>query len=159
VIARLALCLLCAAAVLAGASCYEPPPVTKPEVTASFPSTAEPGSTVTVTLTVSNPGPEMESVVVAFSRIGDPELPDPIVDTGTGGRAEAVASVAPDPVAVSPDGVIYRFEGLAEGESMDITFELILPSSKASGEVGNAVLVSDGSVPQRAKGIRLSIAL
>ncbi|HYI44372.1 MAG TPA: hypothetical protein VE174_02770 [Actinomycetota bacterium] len=156
-IARLALCLLCAAVALAGTSCYEPPPITKPDVTASFPSTAEPGSTVTVTLTVSNPGPEMESVVVAFSRIGDPELPDPIVDVGTGGRAEAVAGVTPDPVAVSPDGVIYRFEGLAEGDSMEIAFELVLP--KASGDVGNAVLVSDGSVPQRAKGIRLSIAL
>ena len=156
-IARLALCLLCAAVALAATSCYEPPPVTKPNVTASFPSTAEPGATVTVTLTVSNPGPQMESVVVAFSRIGDPELPDPIVDAGTGGQAEAVAGVTPDPEAVSPDGVIYRFEGLAEGDSMEIAFELVLP--KASGEVGNAILVSDGSVPQRAKGVRLSIQL
>ena len=138
-------------------ACYEPPPVTKPEVTASFPTTAEAGDTVTVTLRVSNPGEKMESVVVAFSLIGDPELPEPIVDAGTGGRSEAVAEVDPDPVAVSPDGVIYRFEGLAEGDSMEITFELILPGG--SGEVGNAVLVSDGAVPQRARGVRLSIQL
>jgi hypothetical protein len=99
----------------------------------------------------------MESVVVAFSRIGDPELPEPIVDAGAGGQAEAVADVSPDPVAVSPDGVIYRFEGLPEGDSTQIVFELVLP--KGSGEVGNAVLVSDGAVPQRAEGFRLSITL
>lgn len=152
---RCALLALCLCFVVG--ACYEPPPVTKPEVTADFPATAEARDTVAVTLSVSNPGPEMESVVVAFSRIGDPELPEPIVDAGTGGRSEGVAEVTPDPVAVSPDGVIYRFEGLGEGESMEITFDLVMPNG--SGEVGNAVLVSDGAVPQRAKGVRLSIEL
>jgi hypothetical protein len=137
--------------------CYQATPTTKPEVDARFPSSADAGDTVTVILTVTNPGPRMESIVVSFSRIGDPELPAPIVDAGNGGRSEGVADVQPAPVAVSPDGVIYRFAGLAEGASTEISFDLVMPEE--SGEVGNAVLISDGAAPERATGLRISIAL
>ena len=130
----------------------------KPEVTATLPATGEPGATVVARIRVSNPGPgDMESVVLAFSRIGDPDLPEPIVDVGSGGQSEGVGSVDPEPVAVSQDGVIYRFAALAEGDSMQIKFEFVLP--KSDGEVGNAVLVYDGADPERAKGTRLSIVL
>ena len=123
-----------------------------------MPDQASPGDTVEAVVTVSNPGPaDMDEVVLAFSRIGDPSLPVPIVEVGTGGQSEGVAGVTPEPIAISPDGVIYRFDGLAEGESMDITFELVMP--RAEGEVGNAVTVYDGAEPERARGTRLSTTL
>jgi hypothetical protein len=130
----------------------------KPTITVEFPATLEPGATETATLVVTNPGPgDMESVVVAFSRVGDPSLPEPIVEAGTGGQTKAVTSVSPEPVAVSPDAVNYRFGPLEEGDSMTIRFELLLPNS--TGEVGNAVQVYDGAEPERAGGVRLSTTL
>lgn len=129
-----------------------------PEVTASMPEKASPGDTVEAVVTVTNPGPAaIDEVVVAFSRIGDPDLPVPIVEVGAGGQSEGVAGVTPKPIAISPDGVIYRFEGLAEGDSMDITFELVMP--RAEGEIGNAVTVYDGAEPERARGTRLATTL
>lgn len=160
--ARIALGLLSAVALMAG--CYRADPSLtaagngKPEVTATAPESADPGSTVTAEIVVTNPGPgDMKSVVVSFSRIGSPELPEPIVDTGSGGQSPGVVDVTPPPVVVSPDGVVYRFAGLPEGESMEISFELMLP--EGSGDVGNAILVYDGDEPERAEGVRLSIAL
>lgn len=151
-------------ALLAGACVGEPDPNLtesgkgKPEVTALMPNEAEPGSTVTAAVRIANPGPgDMESVVVAFSRIGDSELPEPIVDVGTGGQTDGVKSVNPEPVAVSPDGVSYRFGPLPEGQALEIRFELVLPDVK--GEVGNAILVYDGAEPERAKGTRVSTFL
>ncbi|HWL64654.1 MAG TPA: hypothetical protein VNP73_01665 [Actinomycetota bacterium] len=131
----------------------------KPQVTALMPNEAEPGSTVTAAVRIANPGPgDMESVVVAFSRIGNAGLPAPIVDVGTGGRTDGVKSVRPEPVAVSQDAVVYRFGGLPEGEALEIRFELVLPENE-EGEVGNAILVYDGAEPDRAKGTRLSTFL
>jgi hypothetical protein len=96
-------------------------------------------------------------VVVAFSRLGDPKLPTPIVEVGRGGRSEGIAGVQPKPDVISPDGVIYRFGSLGEGESMQITFELVMPNVR--GEVGNAVTVYDGDEPGRARGARISVSL
>jgi hypothetical protein len=130
----------------------------KPTVTVDFPAELEPGVTETAAFVVTNPGPgDMESVVLAFSRVGDPSLPEPIVDSGTGGQTEAVTSVSPEPVAVSPDAVNYRFGPLPEGESMTIRFDLVLPD--ATGDVGNAVQVYDGAEPERAGGVRLETTL
>ena len=130
----------------------------RPDVTATAPPDAEPGDTVEAVIEVTNPGPgDMTSVVVAFSRIGDPRLPTPIVEVGRGGRSEGIAGVRPEPDVISPDGVIYRFGGLAEGESMEITFELVMPNLR--GDVGNAVTVYDGSEPGRARGTRIAISL
>ena len=52
---------------------------------------------------------------------------------------------------------IGRFGGLAEGESMQITFELVMPDVR--GKVGNAVTVYDGSEPSRARGTRIEVSL
>ena len=130
----------------------------RPDVVATAPAESSPGETVEAVIEVSNPGPgDMASVVVAFSRIGDPELPTPIVEVGSGGSSEGVADVSPKPDVISPDGVIYRFGGLAEGESMQITFELVMPDVR--GKVGNAVTVYDGSEPSRARGTRIEVSL
>jgi hypothetical protein len=130
----------------------------KPTITAEFPATSEPGTTQTATFVVTNPGPgDMKSVVLTFGRVGDPSLPEPIVESGTGGQTEAVTSVSPEPVAVSPDAVNYRFGPLPEGESMTIRFELLLPDG--TGEVGNAVQAYDGYEPARAGGVRLATTL
>lgn len=123
-----------------------------PEVT--FPATATAGSVQTAELTVTNPGPgDMGSLVVAFSRLGDPELPVPIVDVSGRDEDGAVRDVSPKPNAVSPDGVIYTFEGIDVGESVTIEFELTIPS--ADGPAGNAILVYDGGEPDRARGVRI----
>ena len=130
----------------------------RPQVTATAPDSADRGDTADVVIKVSNPGPgDMESIVVAFSRIGDPDLPTPIVDVGSGGKSEGVAGVDPEPVVISQDGVIYRFAGLPEGDSTSITFELVMPG--VTGEVGNAVTVYDGSEPERAAGTRISLSV
>ena len=130
----------------------------KPTITVEFPATLEAGATETATFVVTNPGPgDMQSVLLAFSRVGDPSLPEPIIEAGSGGQTEAVTSVSPEPVAVHPDGVTYRFGALPEGESMTIRFELLLPNE--TGEVGNAVQVYDGHEPARAGGVRLATTL
>jgi len=125
-----------------------------PELGLEFPETATAGSTETAALTITNPGPgEMESLVVAFSRLGDPALPPPIVDVTGRNRKGAVENVTPEPTAVSPDGITYTFEGLAEEESVTIEFELVVPFT--DGPAGNAVLVYEGQDPNRARGVRL----
>lgn len=141
-------------------SCYGEDPnlteegLSKPELTLDFPKTTTAGSTAPAELTILNPGPgDMESLVVAFSRLGDPKLPPPIVDV-TPRKEGAVRDVVPAPTAVSPDGVIYTFDGLGESDEMVITFSLRIPP--VTGPAGNAILVYEGSDPERAKGIRLS---
>jgi hypothetical protein len=62
-------------------------------------------------------------------------------------------SVDPEPNAVGENGVIYTFDGLAEGETVTITFEVRAPTQE--GPVGNAVQVYEGSDPNRARGVRL----
>jgi hypothetical protein len=153
------------AVVVSSGACYRGPDPDltqtgkgRPTVVADFPEQAEAGDTVDAVIKVTNPGPgDMVSIVVAFSRLGDPSLPTPIVEVGTGGSSEGVAGVDPEPKVISPDGVIYRFDGLPEGESTSITFELVMPAIR--GEVGNAVTVYDGSEPERARGARILISL
>ena len=127
----------------------------KPELSLSFPESTMSGSTEVAELTILNPGPgEMESLVVAFSRLGDPRLPPPIVDVSPRrGRDGAVQDVSPPPRAVSPDGIIYTFDGLGEGEQLVIEFTLRIPL--ADGPAGNAILVYEGQDPGRARGVRL----
>lgn len=151
-----------AMAALVFASCYGGPDpnltkdgLSKPELTLEFPEETTAGSTQTAELTILNPGPgDMDSLVVAFSRLGDPKLPAPIVDVSPrdddGGT---VRDVVPEPQAVSPDGVIYTFDGLDEGRELVIRFSLRVPP--VSGPAGNAILVYEGSDPERARGVRL----
>ncbi len=125
-----------------------------PVLTLDFPAVVEPSSVATAVLTIENPGPEdMDSIVVAFSRLGDPELQLPLVEVSAPDEDGPVRSIDPEPRAVGQGGVIFTFGGIAEGEEMTITFELATPSEE--GKVGNAVQVYDGTDPDRARGVRL----
>ena len=125
-----------------------------PQLSLEFPASAAPGSVQTAVLTIDNPGPaEMSAIVVAFSRLGDPALPLPVVEVAGPGQEDPVRSVEPRPNAVSRDGSIYTFGPLAEGGTMTIRFELAIPETE--GKVGNAVQVYDGREPDRARGVRL----
>jgi hypothetical protein len=145
-------------------ACYGPDPDVSPagrgvpELSLQFPETTEAGSTATAVLTVTNPGPEaMSQVVVAFIRVGpgggSSELPTPIVDGAARRRNPAIVSITPEPNAISLPAVEFTFDGLAEGESRDIEFELRIPEVR--GPAANSVTVYEGSDPQRARGIRL----
>ena len=125
-----------------------------PELTIDFPVSTTPGATESATLVIENPGPgDMKSLVVAFSRLGDPELPPPIVDVIARGQKGAVEDVSPEPTAVSPDGIVYTFDGIDEGGSMTLTFTLVMPQE--TGPAGNAILVYPGEDPDRSRGVRL----
>lgn len=128
--------------------------LSKPELTLEFPAESTAGSTVTAKLTIVNPGPgDMESLVIAFSRLGDPKLPPPIVDVTPRDGEGAVRDVVPSPNAVSPDGVIYTFDGLNEGDELVVSFTVKIPP--LDGPAGNAILVYEGNDPERARGVRL----
>lgn len=126
----------------------------KPELAIEFPTTVAPGAIATADLTVTNPGPgAMDSIVIAFSRLGDPDLPAPVVDVAPPNGRGAVRDITPEPNATSPEGIIFTFDGLGVGESMTISFELAVPTD--TGPAGNAILVYDGRDPERARGVRL----
>ncbi|HET7481386.1 MAG TPA: hypothetical protein VFK89_00860 [Actinomycetota bacterium] len=141
------------------AGCYGPDPdVTdaggKPELTLDFPDPAPAGTVQELTITVSNPGPEdMDSVVVAFSRLGDPRLPPPLIDVAAKREPGAITDITPSPNGTSPDRVVFTFDGIREGDSRTITFRVEMPAD--AGFYGNAILVYEGSHPGRAKGVRL----
>ncbi len=131
-----------------------------PRVAVEFPASAEAGSVQPAVFEVTNPGPgDIGTLIVAFTRAGDPDLPTPIVDVAGGSAPGAVRSVDPDPTGVS-DGVVYRFSRaspqepfLADGDSVTLTFDLVVPHRP--GAAANAVQVYDGSEIDRAAGVRL----
>jgi hypothetical protein len=139
--------------------CYGPDPNVTPagglpvlSLDLADPVTA--GSIEPVTLTIENPGPEdMDSVVVAFSRLGDPDLPLPLVDVAARGKEGPVVDVSPSPNGTSPDRVVYTFDGIDEGDSLTLEFRVRIPETP--GFYGNAVQVYEGSHPDRARGVRL----
>ncbi len=149
------------ALVLVGACFGGDPNVTesgkgRPVVTIRFPETARPGSVQTASVRVSNPGPEdMSSLAVSFTLLGRLEgaVPNPIVQLGYNRENPAIIEVEPRPRAVSFDGVTYVFDGLAEEASVSLRFKLKLPDEP--GLAGNAVTVSDGQEPDRARGVPL----
>ena len=105
----------------------------------------------TMSLTVTNPGPEpMSSVLVTFARVG---LDTPIVDAAARRTNPAVVSINPEPLTVDQAAVVYQFDGLAEGESATIEFRLEVPLRQ--GVAANSIQVSDGGAPDRLRGIRL----
>lgn len=154
-------------ALLALPSCLGPDPNLtesgqgKPEITVEFPARAPVGSTQEATFTVTNPGPgAIDVLAIAFARLGDPKLPQPIVDVAPRGE-RAVLEIDPRPTAVSRDGVVYAFgpaQGeagpvLGVGESLEITFRLSMPVTP--GPAGNSVQAYDGDEVERARGVRL----
>ena len=130
----------------------------RPEITVAFPTVADPGAVQTATFTVTNPGPgRMASLFLAFARVGPAqgggELPYPIVDAGAKHENPAILSVEPEPEAVSLNAVVFRFEGLDEGETVTISFDLRVPEQ--TGPAANSVTAYPGEDPERAKGVRL----
>jgi hypothetical protein len=156
-----------AAAALLLSSCLGPDPNLtesgqgKPEITVKFPAEVPAGSTQEAIFTVTNPGPGAINVLaIAFARLGDPKLPQPIVDVAPRSKG-AVLEIDPEPRAVSRDGVVYAFgtsRGETEpvlrvGESLEITFTLAMPVTP--GPAGNSVQAYDGNAVERARGVRL----
>lgn len=131
----------------------------KPEPSLSFPKQVPARSVKKASLRITNPGsPAIDIIVVAFSDLGrapnEPGIPEPIVRPGFGGKNRSVLAVTPKPVAVSDDGLVYRFGRLGAGQEMRITFALRMPARP--GLAANAVIVSDGSDPNRSRGVALS---
>lgn len=150
-------------ALLLLASCFGPDPnVTDsgrglPEVSAEFPERVQAGSEESLVVTVSNPGPEdMLGVTIAFTSVavsGRTEIPDPLVVPGVKAASRSVVAVSPEPVAVSPDGVSYRFSALDEGESLTVTFTIRVPDG--AGFLANSVTAYDSQEVDRARGVRV----
>lgn len=130
----------------------------RPYVTVEFPETVEPGTTHDARVTIENPGPgDMDSVVVAFLRVGPAQggepLPVPLVDAGARGGNPAIVAIEPEPRGTSPDAVVFTFGQLPERESTTITFSLKIPD--VTGPAANSVQAYAGEDPSRARGARL----
>lgn len=129
----------------------------KPLVTAEFPDTAAPGDVVTAVIHVENPGPgDMEPIVVAFTRVGDPSLPLPIVEPRRTLKDAGIEDIRPEPQGASPMDSTFTFPGVAEGDSTTIEFDLRVPDD-AEGTMGNVIQVYDGAEIDRARGARLQL--
>jgi hypothetical protein len=128
-----------------------------PFITAEFPDVTEPGATETLSLVVENPGPgDLSSVFVTFSRVGAAEgksLPTPIVDVVPKGESSPILAIRPEPVKQAQD-IRFRFAGLPEGETMELEFDLRMPTQ--AGVAANSVQVYDGGDPDRIRGVLLS---
>lgn len=157
---------LAAAACVVGllSACFGPDPSLteagkgKPVLGLDFPETLAAGATATAMLTVENPGPgDMSSLVVAFASVGAPaaegSLPADLVPVTTSSENPAIASITPEPNDISPDGVVYVFDGIAEGSSVEISFEIVAPDDR--GRFANSVSVYDGQETDRVAGLRL----
>ena len=130
----------------------------RPEISVEFPATSEAGSTQTAVFTITNPGPApMESVFLAFARVGPAAgggaIPFPIVDAGARHENPAIEAIDPEPDAISIEGVVFRFGGLEAGESMTVSFNLVVPDDP--GPAANSVTAYPGEDPERARGVRL----
>lgn len=129
----------------------------RPLVTAEFPETAEAGDIVTAVIHVENPGPgDIEPIVVAFTRVGDPSLPLPIVEPRRDLEDTGIEDIRPQPQGASPMDSTFTFPGVAEGDSTTIEFDLRIPTD-AAGTIGNVVQVYDGAEIDRARGARLQL--
>ncbi len=128
----------------------------RPRISVEFPERSEPSSVQTAVLEILNPGPgDMSGLSVSFTRVGmvGGQVPDPIVSIGSGGENPAVVDVEPEPEAVSAEGDVYVFEGLEEGASTTVAFELKVPEEP--GVAANAVVVSDAREIDRSRGVPL----
>lgn len=159
---------------LVGAACFGPDPnVTeqgegRPELVVRFPDSVAASSIATARLEVSNPGPgDIPTLVVAFALVGpgqgQTEVPDPLVGFGRRGENPSIVAVEPEPASVSPDGVVFTFEGaggapvLPEGDRTTIAFRVRTPVRP--GVAANSVSVYDGTDPSRVRGARLETSV
>lgn len=126
----------------------------KPRLTVEFPGSAAPGEVVTAALQVSNPGPgDIGTLVVSFARVGDPSLPEPIVEPRRTLVLSGIEAVRPEPSGRSPSDATFTFPGVAAGTSTTIEFDLRAPETP--GTFGNSIQVYDGAEIDRASGVRI----
>lgn len=130
----------------------------KPELSLAFPAEVEAGTTHVAQLDVTNPGPgDLRLLSVTFVLVGpgpnQNELPRPLILGGANESTGEIVSVTPEPRSVSSDGLVYSFEGLDEGESTEISFEIRVP--RVPGTFANSVQVHDGQDLDRLTGARL----
>jgi hypothetical protein len=124
----------------------------KPVVAVDIPEQTEAGGRVVATVEIQNPGPgDIDDLVVSFSVLGAPDLPNALVGFGSNGQNPSIISIDPEPEGVSPDGVVYRFGPLEEGDSTSVEFTLRTPAEP--GTYANSVTVSDGGDVERSKGV------
>ena len=146
------------------AACFGPDPNLtesgkgKPVIDVEFPPTVSPGEVATATLTVENPGPgDMGTIAVAFTTVGvagaSGPLPTELVPITTTSDNPMVAGITPEPRDVSPDGVVYYFDGVQEGGSLAIAFDIRVPETP--GPAANSVSVYAGEAADRIRGVRL----
>jgi hypothetical protein len=156
---RIAIAVICL--VVIGACTGPDPNLTetgagKPRITIDIPETAPPGDVVTASIEISNPGPQdMDSIVVSFVRVGDPSLPEPIVEPRKGRAESGIEDIRPEPAGESPPDATYAFGGVPEGESITLEFDLRMPDDV--GSYGNSVQIYEGAEVDRAAGARLEI--
>lgn len=129
----------------------------KPQVTVEFPEQVQRRSVESAVVAVTNPGPgDMSGFSIEFSLVGKAggeSLPTPLVAPGSGEESPSIEGVAPEPTAVSLEGVRFFFGGLAEGESTEVRFEIEAPDEP--GVAANAVIVSDVDEIDRSRGVQL----
>ncbi len=126
----------------------------KPQLNVAFPETAAPGDVVTAALQVSNPGPgDIGTLVVSFARVGDPSLPEPMVEPRRTLGLSGIEGIRPTPSGKSPGDATFTFPGVAEGASTTIEFDLRAPEEQ--GTFGNSIQVYDGAEIDRATGVRI----
>ncbi|HEX2294508.1 MAG TPA: hypothetical protein VHN37_04285 [Actinomycetota bacterium] len=152
------------AALLLLAACFGPDPNLTddgkglPVLTVEFPEKSPAGSVQTATLTVDNPGPgDIGSVVVTFVTAGIAAVSGPIpaelVPITTTPDNPAIAGITPEPTDVSDDGIVYVFEGVEEGGSLEIAFDIRIPDEP--GPAANSITVYAGEDTDRIRGVRV----
>ena len=158
---RSAAAILIASLALGG--CFGPDPNLtesgkgKPEVVIDFPAEVQRGSTHTALVTVTNPGPgDIAGFSIEFSLVGKAggqSLPTPLVEAGSQEASPSLGGIEPEPQAVSLEGLRFVFGALDEGESAEVSFEIVAPDQP--GIAANAVIVSDTEEIERSRGVRL----
>jgi hypothetical protein len=85
-------------------------------------------------------------------------MPLPLVGIAMEGEeSPSVLEVEPEPEGIGQGGVVYRFDGLAEGDSVVIRFTLKAPV--VPGTAASSVQVYDGADVSRARGVRLQTSV
>jgi hypothetical protein len=125
-----------------------------PEVSVEFPPTVEAGTEEVATVVITNRGPgDLRVTQVSFAVLGASDVPDALIGFGARRKNPSIARIDPEPQSVSPDGVVYNFEGIAEGETKTIEFTLRTPARP--GSYANSVTVADGTDLERSRGVPL----
>ena len=134
----------------------ESPAASDPILVVDFPETVEAGSVQQAVFEIENPGAEdIDRLWISFSLVGvagGASLPEPLVGPVARGAEPSVVDVDPEPQTAA-QGVRFGFGPLDAGETTTIEFDIRVPETP--GPAANAVLIYDGTEPQRARGVAL----